>query len=126
MATVIEGAFDYLDAPPSRLTLPDIPIPYSRPLEQFALPGRESIADAARRSWPGAERRARAGRRKGGGMRQEIPMPTLSEEVEEGVVVTWFVAAGGRSPPATSSARCRSRRPARRCGHPPTGRSSSS
>jgi pyruvate dehydrogenase E1 component beta subunit len=48
MATAIEGAFDYLDAPPSRLTLPDIPIPYSRPLEQFALPGRESIAGAAR------------------------------------------------------------------------------
>jgi acetoin:2,6-dichlorophenolindophenol oxidoreductase subunit beta len=48
VTTAIEGAFDYLDAPPSRLALPDVPIPYSRPLEQFVLPGRESIAAAAR------------------------------------------------------------------------------
>ena len=48
ITTVIEGAFDYLDAPPSRLALPDVPIPYSRPLEQFVLPGVDSIAAAAR------------------------------------------------------------------------------
>ena len=33
VSTAIEGAFDYLDAPPVRVTTPDIPIPYSRPLE---------------------------------------------------------------------------------------------
>jgi pyruvate/2-oxoglutarate/acetoin dehydrogenase E1 component len=48
ITTVVEGAFDYLDAPPARLALPDVPIPYSRPLEQFVLPNRVKIAAAAR------------------------------------------------------------------------------
>ena len=47
-ATAIEGAFDHLDAPPARLAYPDVPIPYSRPLEQFCLPNRATIAAAAR------------------------------------------------------------------------------
>jgi pyruvate/2-oxoglutarate/acetoin dehydrogenase E1 component len=46
MATVIEGAFDVLDAPPVRVTTPDIVIPYSRPLEQFALPSAQKIVAA--------------------------------------------------------------------------------
>jgi pyruvate dehydrogenase E1 component beta subunit len=48
IATVVEGAFDYLDAPPARLALPDVPIPYTRPLEQYVLPSRERIVAAAR------------------------------------------------------------------------------
>jgi len=48
VTTVIEGAFDSLDAPPVRLAYPDVPIPYSRPLEQFCLPSRDKIAAAAR------------------------------------------------------------------------------
>ncbi len=48
ITTVIEGAFDHLDAPPVRLTYPDVPIPYSRPLEQFCLPSSDKIAVAAR------------------------------------------------------------------------------
>jgi acetoin:2,6-dichlorophenolindophenol oxidoreductase subunit beta len=48
ITTVVEGAFDYLDAPPARLALPDVPIPYSRPLEQFVLPNRIKIGAAAR------------------------------------------------------------------------------
>jgi pyruvate/2-oxoglutarate/acetoin dehydrogenase E1 component len=48
ITTAVEGAFDYLDAPPARLAYPDVPIPYSRPLEQYCLPNRSSIADAAR------------------------------------------------------------------------------
>jgi pyruvate dehydrogenase E1 component beta subunit len=47
VTTVIEGAFDYLDAPPVRVTTPDIPIPYSRPLEQWALPSMERIVEAS-------------------------------------------------------------------------------
>jgi pyruvate dehydrogenase E1 component beta subunit len=47
VTTVIEGAFDYLDAPPVRVTTPDIPIPYSRPLEQWALPSVERIVEAS-------------------------------------------------------------------------------
>lgn len=48
IATAIEGAFDYLDAPPRRLAYADVPIPYSRRLEQYLLPNAESIADAVR------------------------------------------------------------------------------
>jgi pyruvate/2-oxoglutarate/acetoin dehydrogenase E1 component len=48
ITSVVEGAFDYLDAPPARLALPDVPIPYSRPLEEFVLPNRVKIAAAAR------------------------------------------------------------------------------
>ena len=40
-------AFDYLDAPPARLAYPDVPVPYSRPLEQFCLPNADTIAAAA-------------------------------------------------------------------------------
>jgi pyruvate dehydrogenase E1 component beta subunit len=47
VSTVIEGAFDYLDAPPVRVTTPDIPIPYSRPLEQWALPSVDRIVEAS-------------------------------------------------------------------------------
>ena len=48
ITTAIEGAFDYLDAPPARVAYPDVPIPYSRPLEQFCLPNPDTIATAAR------------------------------------------------------------------------------
>ncbi len=48
IATAVEEAFDYLDAPPARLAYPDVPIPYSRPLEQFCLPNADTIAAAAR------------------------------------------------------------------------------
>jgi len=48
ITTAVQGAFDYLDAPPARLALPDVPIPYSRPMEQFVLPGVESISAAVR------------------------------------------------------------------------------
>lgn len=48
IATVAETALDYLDAPARRIAEPDVPIPYSRPLEQFVLPDTEKIAAAAR------------------------------------------------------------------------------
>lgn len=47
MAVAVEEAFDYLDAPPARLAYPDVPVPYSRPLEQFCLPNADTIAAAA-------------------------------------------------------------------------------
>jgi pyruvate/2-oxoglutarate/acetoin dehydrogenase E1 component len=49
ITTAVEQAFDYLDAPPARVAYPDVPIPYSRPLEQYVLPNREKIAAAARK-----------------------------------------------------------------------------
>jgi pyruvate dehydrogenase E1 component beta subunit len=48
ITTAVEGAFDHLDAPPVRLAYPDVPVPYSRPLEQFCLPNADKIAEAAR------------------------------------------------------------------------------
>jgi pyruvate dehydrogenase E1 component beta subunit len=47
-AIVAENALDYLDAPVKRLAVPNVPIPYSRPLEQFVIPSVEAIANAAR------------------------------------------------------------------------------
>jgi pyruvate dehydrogenase E1 component beta subunit len=43
ITTAVEGAFDYLDAPPARIAIPDVPIPYARVLEQFVLPDAEKI-----------------------------------------------------------------------------------
>ncbi len=48
VALVAEEALDYLDAPPKRLAVPDVPIPYSRPLEQFISPSVDAIAQAVR------------------------------------------------------------------------------
>ena len=46
-ALVAEEAFDYLDAPPKRVTAPHTPVPYSRPLEALYLPNRERVVNAA-------------------------------------------------------------------------------
>jgi len=47
ITTVVEGAWGALTRPPVRVTTPDIPIPYSRPLEQWALPSVDRIVAAA-------------------------------------------------------------------------------
>jgi pyruvate dehydrogenase E1 component beta subunit len=49
VADVVDQVFDWLDAPPVRVTLPDYPLPYSPPLEDEAIPSPERIADAARK-----------------------------------------------------------------------------
>lgn len=46
LATVAADCFQFLDAPPRRLTAPDIPTPYSAGLMQAVLPGTESISSA--------------------------------------------------------------------------------
>lgn len=46
-ALVQEQAFDYLDAPVQRVSGADVPMPYSRPLEQAAFPHAENIVAAA-------------------------------------------------------------------------------
>jgi pyruvate dehydrogenase E1 component beta subunit len=48
VTTAIEGAFDYLDAPPARIAIPDVPIPYSRVLEQFVLPDADKIVSGVK------------------------------------------------------------------------------
>ena len=47
-ATVMERAFDFLDAPVKRVGGSDVPLPYAANLEKLALPQTETIADAAR------------------------------------------------------------------------------
>ncbi len=48
-ALLNERAFEFLDAPVSRLTSPDAPVPYSAPLEDFYLPNAAKIVEASRR-----------------------------------------------------------------------------
>ncbi len=46
-ALIQEQAFDYLDAPVARVTGADVPMPYSKPLEQAAMPHEEHVVQAA-------------------------------------------------------------------------------
>lgn len=46
-ATIMDHCFDDLDAPVARVTLPDMPIPYSEPLETAMLPNADKIRAAA-------------------------------------------------------------------------------
>jgi pyruvate dehydrogenase E1 component beta subunit len=46
-ALIQEQAFDYLDAPVQRVTGADVPMPYSKPLEQAAFPHEEHVVHAA-------------------------------------------------------------------------------
>ncbi len=48
-ATIAEKAFEYLEAPVVRVTAPDTPVPYSPPLEEFYLPGKDDVLAAARK-----------------------------------------------------------------------------
>ncbi len=47
-ARVMEQAFDYLDAPVTRVYGEDVPMPYAANLEQLALPQAEHIVEAAK------------------------------------------------------------------------------
>jgi pyruvate dehydrogenase E1 component beta subunit len=46
-ALIQEQAFDYLDAPVGRVTGADVPMPYSKPLEQASFPHPEHVVHAA-------------------------------------------------------------------------------
>jgi pyruvate dehydrogenase E1 component beta subunit len=45
---VAEQAFDYLDAPPLKITGRDVPMPYAANLEKLALPGVDDVIAAAK------------------------------------------------------------------------------
>ena len=47
-ALIQEQAFDFLDAPIARVTGADLPMPYSKPLEQIAFPHEPQIVDVVR------------------------------------------------------------------------------
>jgi pyruvate dehydrogenase E1 component beta subunit len=55
IATVVERNMAALKATPQRIAYPDIPIPYSRPMEQFALPNPDKIAEAVRKAMNGTK-----------------------------------------------------------------------
>ena len=46
-ALAAEEAFDYLDAPPRRVTAPHTSVPYSLPLEAEFMPSKEEVVEAA-------------------------------------------------------------------------------
>jgi pyruvate dehydrogenase E1 component subunit beta len=50
LARICEDVFDELDAPVERVTGEDVPIPYSRPLEQLAVPNEQSVISAVHRT----------------------------------------------------------------------------
>ncbi|MEZ5764783.1 MAG: pyruvate dehydrogenase complex E1 component subunit beta [Xanthobacteraceae bacterium] len=47
-ARVVEQAFDYLDAPPMRVSGKDVPMPYAANLEKLALPSVADVIDAVK------------------------------------------------------------------------------
>jgi pyruvate/2-oxoglutarate/acetoin dehydrogenase E1 component len=53
-ALIQEQAFDYLDAPVQRVTGADVPMPYSKRLEQAAIPHAEHVVSAALATLGGA------------------------------------------------------------------------
>jgi 2-oxoisovalerate dehydrogenase E1 component beta subunit len=48
-ATIAEKAFEYLEAPIVRVTAPDTPVPYSPPLEDFYVPGKDDVLEVAKK-----------------------------------------------------------------------------
>jgi pyruvate/2-oxoglutarate/acetoin dehydrogenase E1 component len=48
IASVVKEAFDYLDAPPVRLGIPNVPLPFARAMESYVLPNRTRIAHEVR------------------------------------------------------------------------------
>lgn len=49
IAVIAEKALEYLKAPPERLAVPDVTIPYSRVLEDFVIPSSEKIIQKIKR-----------------------------------------------------------------------------
>jgi len=45
-----EYAFDYLDAPPERITSSDTPMPYAKSIEDIALPQAINVMNAIKRT----------------------------------------------------------------------------
>jgi pyruvate dehydrogenase E1 component subunit beta len=49
IAMVVQQAFDWLDAPPERVTNVDVPMPYARNVEELVLPNPQRVTAAVRR-----------------------------------------------------------------------------
>ena len=79
---VSERAFESLDAPVRRLTAPDVPIPFSPPLEQSVLPQLDDMKEACVSSSPTSTDAI------------EIVMPQMGVSVAEGTIVEWTKRPG--------------------------------
>ena len=44
ISQVTLNAFDYLDAPPKRISSLDVPLPYAKNLEDLCVPNKENVA----------------------------------------------------------------------------------
>ena len=87
-ALIPEQAFDDLDAPVQRVTGADVPMPYSKPLEDIAYPHEPQVV-AAPRSATARARRAHGAR---SALMADIVMPRLSDTMEEGTILHWLKA----------------------------------
>ena len=47
-AQIQEEAFDFLDAPIRRVGALDVPIPYSKPMEEYVIPDEERVVAAVK------------------------------------------------------------------------------
>jgi pyruvate dehydrogenase E1 component beta subunit len=59
VATLQEGAFDYLDAPIKRVAQAEVPLPYAKVMEQAALPKAQNLIDAIKTTLDASGYRAR-------------------------------------------------------------------
>ncbi|HEY0580789.1 MAG TPA: alpha-ketoacid dehydrogenase subunit beta [Chloroflexota bacterium] len=59
VATIQEGAFDYLDAPIKRVAQAEVPLPYAKVMEQAALPKAQNLVDAIKSTLAASGYRAR-------------------------------------------------------------------
>jgi pyruvate dehydrogenase E1 component beta subunit len=62
VATIQEGAFDYLDAPIKRVAQAEVPLPYAKVMEQTALPKAQNLVDAIKSTLDVSGYRARVAR----------------------------------------------------------------
>ena len=103
-ALITEQAFDDLDAPVARVTGADVPMPYSKPLEDLAYPHEPQVVAAAL----GDARSPARGSAGGARLMGEIVMPRLSDTMEEGTILRWLKARR-RAPRARRASWSRSR-----------------
>ena len=86
-AVIAEKGFESLDGPVVRVATPDVPIPFSPPLEQAVLPSVERVKEACRELLAVLDRRPRR-------TIVDVTMPQMGVSVAEGTVVAWRVGVG--------------------------------
>ena len=88
-ATIAEKAFEHLDAPVTRLSPPNMPVPFS-PRSRTRSCRRWPTSSTPSRSCPPGE--SRVARRRS--LMTSIQMPQLGETIVEGTILKWLKAEG--------------------------------